>query len=277
VLDHVVVNIGERMDAAVEQWRRLGFQLTPRGYHTLGSINHLAMFGTDYLELIGAPSEAARLDIADWPTGLNGLVFGTEDSSAVHAMLTAAGVACFEPGEFSRPVVLTEGTRDAVFRTVRLPHETTPAGRIYFCQHFTRELVWRDTWRRHPNGSLGVAEMMIATTDPERLGGLFRRMFGASAVSPTAGGLRLAAGLSSVQMVSPPALAQRFGEAAAPPDGREEWMAALVLRTSSLAQAAASLEEGTISGIRREPVRLVVPASQAWGVTLEFREGLWDT
>ena len=46
-LDHVVVNVHDRIDAAAETYRRLGFTLTPRGYHTLGSMNHLAMFGTD--------------------------------------------------------------------------------------------------------------------------------------------------------------------------------------------------------------------------------------
>ena len=41
-------------------WRRgpralaaLGFQLTPMGKHSLGSANHLAVFGEDYLELLG--------------------------------------------------------------------------------------------------------------------------------------------------------------------------------------------------------------------------------
>ena len=54
-LDHVVVNVRERMDDAAALYRRLGFALTPLGRHTLGSINHLAMFGTDYMELLGVP------------------------------------------------------------------------------------------------------------------------------------------------------------------------------------------------------------------------------
>jgi Glyoxalase-like domain len=38
-LDHVVVNTQDRLDEAAETYRRLGFTLTPRGYHTLGSMN----------------------------------------------------------------------------------------------------------------------------------------------------------------------------------------------------------------------------------------------
>jgi hypothetical protein len=81
-LDHVVINARDDMDRAADIYRRLGFTLTERGYHSLGSMNHLAMFGTDYLELIAVPKGATsgRLDLLDFPFGLNGLVFGSEDS-----------------------------------------------------------------------------------------------------------------------------------------------------------------------------------------------------
>ena len=43
-VDHAVINVLTGMDAAVERFRALGFAPTPRGYHPLGSINHLMMF-----------------------------------------------------------------------------------------------------------------------------------------------------------------------------------------------------------------------------------------
>src|ERR1700684_3661859 len=113
-LDHVVINVRDRIDEGADTFRRLGFTLTPRGYHTLGSMNHLAMFGTDYLELIAAPPGATQ-----------------------RPGIVEAGVPLLPPGEFSRPVALPEGTRDAVFRTVRLKPGTVAAGRLYFCHHFT--------------------------------------------------------------------------------------------------------------------------------------------
>ena len=57
VLDHVVVDVRDRIDEAAECFRSIGFKLTPRGRHTLGSVNHLAMFATDYLELLGFPGD----------------------------------------------------------------------------------------------------------------------------------------------------------------------------------------------------------------------------
>src|SRR5258705_11295534 len=100
------------MDAAAECYRRLGFTLTPRGYHSLGSENHLAIFGTDYLELIGVPPGATgRQDLLRWPMGLNGLVWGTEQSAELHPALRAAGGDCFPPGEFTRPRARPGGPR----------------------------------------------------------------------------------------------------------------------------------------------------------------------
>lgn len=270
-LDHVVVNVHDRMDEAQAIYGRLGFSLTPRGYHSLGSVNHLAIFGTDYLELIGTPpGGGGRRDILGWPMGLNGLVWGTEESAEVAAALQGAGVACSAPNEFTRPVELPGGARDAVFRTVRLPNETTEAGRMYFCHHLTRDLVWRDEWRRHANGAVGVLEAVIAAEDPARLGGLFGRMFGASAVRTIPGGVRLAVGLSRFDVVDPRELAARFGAAAAPALGRREWMAALVLRTQGLEMAEAALRAGGVALAAWTPDRVLVGPEQTMGVTLAF-------
>lgn len=267
VLDHAVVNTRLRMAEAAETYRRLGFTLTPRGEHSLGSINHLAVFATDYLELIGLREEGARRDLLDWPEGLNGLVWGSENAAATAGALAAAAVPFLPAQRFTRPVVLDDGARDAAFTTVRLPPDTTPAGRLYFCQHHTRDLVWRDEWRRHANGALGIHRVVLAAEDPAHLGGLFGRLFG-PALRPIAGGVRLAVGLASVDVLTPAAVRAEFG-AAVPPDQRPESMAALVLRTTSLATAAAAI---AAPGVRRDDHRLTVPATSAFGTALAFEE-----
>ncbi len=271
-LDHVVVNVRDRIDAGLETYRRLGFTMTPRGYHTLGSMNHLAILGTEYLELIAAaPGETRRAEILTSPFGLNGLVFGTDNSAAVYSALHAAGVPVEPPLEFSRPVELDDGPRDATFRTVRLTPGAVPAGRIYFCHHFTRDLVWRDEWRHHANGAVGVARAVIAARDPSALGALFARMFGEDAIRRNGTGCSLAVGLSRFDVMSPHELLDEFGDAAPAAEGRDEYMAAFTIRTRSLDRAAAALAAGQINGVRREPDRIVVPASETFGVALEFR------
>lgn len=270
-LDHVVINVRDRIDEAAETWRRLGFTLTARGYHTLGSMNHLAMFGTDYLELIAAPpGDTRRPEIMGAPEGLNSLVFGTEDSAATYAAMREAGVPVFPPGEFSRPVALPEGNRDAVFRTVRLMPGTISAGRLYFCHHFTRDLVWRDEWRHHANGTTGVARAIIAARDPSELGALFGRMFGADALRPIDGGLALTVGVSRFDVVTPETLHAEFDDASPDGGGRDSYMAALEFRTRSLDSAWRAMERGGVAGARREKDRVIVPASAAFGATLAF-------
>jgi Glyoxalase-like domain len=273
-LDHVVVNVRDRIEEGAETYRRLGFTLTPRGYHTLGSMNHLAMFGTEYLELIAAPAgDTRRQEILAAPEGLNGLVWGTEDPDRTYEALRAAGVPMEQPQQFSRPVGLPDGPRDATFRTVRLAAGTTQAGRLYFCHHLTRELVWRAEWRHHANGVIGVMRAVIATRDPASLGGLFARMFGAGAVREIPDGCRLLVGLSQFDVITPAALQRAFGDAAPEGKGRAEFMAALTLRTRSLEAVARALQAGGISAARRDSGQIVVPATAAFGTVLEFREG----
>lgn len=269
-LDHVVINVRDQVDDALATYQRLGFTMTPRGYHTLGSMNHLAIFGTEYLELIAArPGDTGRPEIMASPVGLNGLVFGTEDSAAVFSALQGAGVPILPPLQFSRPVELSTGPRDATFRTVRLPPETTEAGRLYFCHHLTRDLVWRDEWRHHANGAIGVIRAVIVAHDPSRLGGLFTRMFGSGSVRHIDGGQSLALGLSRFDILTPDALHRQFGAAAIVDGHRNEAMAALTIRTRSLEQARAVLKQAQAV---HAADRIVVPASSACGAILEFRE-----
>ena len=53
-IDHVVVLVRD-LDRAQQAYARMGFTLTPRGFHTLGSQNHCLMFGSDYVELLAVP------------------------------------------------------------------------------------------------------------------------------------------------------------------------------------------------------------------------------
>ena len=128
--------------------------------------------------------------------------------------------------------------------------------------------MWRDEWRHHANGVIGVSRAVIAARDPAVLGGLFARMFGADAVRRSAAGCTLLLGLSRFDVITPVGLAAEFGAAAASADGRDTFMAALTLRVRSLEQAAAAVQ---VPGVVREADRIVVPASAACGVTLELR------
>lgn len=188
----------------------------------------------------------------------------------MYQALSAGGVPVEPPDAFSRLVELSgEAKRDAAFRTVRLKPGATEAGRFYFCQHLTRDLVWRDAWRHHPNGALGVVRAVIAASYPAKLAELFARMFGADAVRQDSEGCVLHVGLSRFEVTSPAALTASFPNAAPDGAGRSAFMAALSLRTRSLDDATTALAAGGVDH-RLEAGRIVVPASAACGVALEF-------
>jgi hypothetical protein len=273
-LDHVVINARDDMDRAADIYRRLGFTLTERGYHSLGSMNHLAMFGTDYLELIALPKGATtgRLDLLTFPLGLNGLVFGSEDSAVTYSELTKVGVPVEQPVEFTRPVKYTGGQGDARFRTVRMKNGVVPYGRVYYCHHFTRELVWRDEWRHHKNGTVAVQRAIIVEPDPAKGAKLYADMFGPDNVRDIKGGKSVVIGNSRFDIVTEATLKAEFGDAAPDAEGRAAYMAGLTFRTVSLAKAAQALQDGKIGGVAKKDGRLIVPAMQAVNAVLEFIE-----
>jgi catechol 2,3-dioxygenase-like lactoylglutathione lyase family enzyme len=271
VLDHVVIDVRDRIDEAMRCFQSLGFQLTPRGRHTLGSVNHLAMFATDYLELLGfADDGAIRPEIARFPIGLNGLVFKTAKADLVHDQAAAAGLPILPVQSFSRPVALDGGTRDARFRTTRLDPAQVAMGRVYFCEHQTPDLVWRPEWQTHPNGACAIARVVVATADPQRTARLFRSLFGNRAAADRSGGQIIAAGDAQVELSTPDAVAAEFGETGAQPAGRTEYMAALGIKVRSLPAARECLR--SIPGLRVEQDRLMVPADAAFDTAIAFSE-----
>lgn len=275
VLDHVVINVKGELDDALAVYRRLGFALTERGHHSLGTSNHLAIFGENYLELLGfeAGKSTARPDVTQAPLGLTGLVFKTQDSHALHDALFARGVAAEPAAEFFRPVTLPDGTRqDARFRTVRLNAELVRNGRTFFCHHFTPELVWRDEWREHPNGVTDIVGYVVSTPTPAVTAALYDRVFGPERLTALgADGYALPAGRARVEFVTPSEAERRFGPVETTADGSERSVA-LILRTRSLAQVQATLKENHVPWTSREDGSIVVAAAEGFHLALQFVE-----
>jgi len=272
-LDHVVVDARDRMDEAVQIYQTLGFQLTPRGYHTLGSINHLAIFGTNYLELLGfGEASAMRPELAPFPHGLNGLVFKTDDAEATFRQAQAAGVPVLPANAFSRPLELDGRMQHARFRTTRVPPDASGIGRVYFCEHQTPELVWRPEWQAHPNGAQEMVRVVVATHDASRQATLFARLFGEDAVTQRADGTTelVMTGGGAVVLAPVAETIAKLGEAAPDPAGRQDFMAALAIRVVSVPAVAQLLQQ--VPGIVVEPHRVTVPAKAAMNTTLMFED-----
>lgn len=168
LLDHVVVNTRFDMARAARLFAGLGFTLTPQSRHTLGSINHLMVFDTDYLELVGLPDDGGpvREEILNSPIGIDGLVFQDDNVDSMAERIGSLASSLAPVGQFSRPVTLAEGTQDASFRTARFVPGRFAAGRVYYCQHLTPELIWRQAWQHHANTARCLSGMVAVCADP---------------------------------------------------------------------------------------------------------------
>ena len=149
-IDHAVIAVRD-LDAAATAFTALGFTLTPRGHHSIGSQNHCIMLGSTYIELLVAPVAHPWLDYyRRFGEGLASIALSTSDADATYELLKGKGAR--PPMDLSRPV---DGGI-ARFRLVQIEN----APQVFICQHLTRNLVWQPQWQTHANGA---AELLRPT------------------------------------------------------------------------------------------------------------------
>jgi hypothetical protein len=175
-IDHAVVMVKE-LDKAAENWKRLGFTISPRGTHSahMGTGNYTIMFDPDYMELLGVLTETehnapARAYLAKHGDGVERIAFTAIDSAAGAEEIRARGYAPIGPTDFERPVTMPDGSLSAAkFRTFQWPTAEAPGGvRIFACQHKTRKTVWIPELMKHANGAKRLRQVLIASPDPAK-------------------------------------------------------------------------------------------------------------
>lgn len=270
-IDHVVIATRE-LDSTQDTFRRMGFTLTPRGHHTLGSENHCVMFGQDYFELLMVPQRLPGreyyYDFARIGDGLAAVALKTDNARGAFGELTAAALAPSEPVDFSRPVQLAQGIKTASFRITQLGLEQTPGGQVFLCQHFTRDVVWRPEYQAHANTATGLAALAILSTDVAATAAAYERLFDVKA-REISEGLLIDTGDTPIAIVSEAALAKRLPgvwvSARHPP-----CMAVLFIRVADRAAAERALGAGGLHPARMPDGSVAVGATEAHGVALVF-------
>jgi hypothetical protein len=274
-LDHVVILVRD-LARAEAQLARLGFRPTPRGVHSahMGTANTTVLFndGT-YFEALGVlqPTDhnlAVRTALAE-REGPYGLAFKTEDAGAAAAAFAAAGIGPGDALEFSRPVELQSGPREAAFRVARTDPEHTPGAWLFVCQHRTPEVTWRADYLEQPSGACGVAEVIGIAEDPSIIEDAYRPIFG-DRLTCGKHGVAIAAGRAQITFLPPAGFAARFAPFGDAIGAASPCIAALRLRTSSLERARTVLrQDGVAHGATAEGTLLVAP-EEACGTLLEF-------
>ncbi|MCX8640725.1 VOC family protein [Gilliamella sp. B3172] len=275
-IDHVVITVSDQLDQANSQYQKLGFTTTPRGHHSLGTSNNLAIFTTTYLELLGfEPQNAGKVD-KSWcfADGLTGLVFKTKDANKLYQQLVSQSIKVEGDGpkSFFRPVELNDGTKpEARFKTVRLDPSYTPNGQIFFCDQLTPELVWRKEWQTHPNGVININQVIIEAQKPRSSIKLLEKTFPLANIIEIDGGVRLKAEDKFIDYLTPNAIQHLFGSSVSKANNDQDRKVALGFTTKSLAQTQQALEKGKIK-YNLQNDTIIVPASETYGVVMIFSQ-----
>jgi hypothetical protein len=235
-LDHTVINVHFELDRAQAIFESLGFSLTPRGRHSLGSINHLIVLADDYVEIVGLPTDTdvLRQEVLDSPVGIDGLVFQTNNADQTYQAFTKAKRAIQPVQAFSRPVELDGATYAARFRTTRFEAGTFPAGRVYFCQHLTPELIWRKEWQSHANKVVRTAAFLIVSHDPSAEAKKYLAASGGSLKRGAHGEWRIQAKKYSLVLVTHAQYQECYGPLVQAHTMRESFFGAIALKTTDL-------------------------------------------
>lgn len=277
-IDHVVIAVTD-LDQAQTDFQRLGFTLTPRGRHTMGSQNHCAMFPSDYFELLAVPADhpVTRYysDFLRQGDGLAALALKTDDAKGFQAELVRDGIGCDEPVDFSRPVNLPEGVRDAAFRIAQVHIAETPGGRTFVCQHFTRDVVWRPEYLVHANGAIGLQgiSLLVDKAGFDDVRSAYERLFDRQAEGSGEAGVvwKVATGDAPITVLTPDGFKNNYRGGKL--GGRSlPYVAALHFQVQSIKQAQQFLDQVDVGFTVRSDQSLAVASELTHGLVIVFTE-----
>lgn len=273
-LDHVVVMV-DGIDAAEVAYRKLGFQVQPRGFHKkLGTANHLMIFDTDYFEILGIVEDTEfNAERREWLKGGGGLAnvaLATDGADVAYEAFKAAGLNPDSPLFFDRAVEVAGKTELARFRTVRIPKDNMPVVGFFVCEHQTPEFVYRPEWAAHPNGARGILGVTVIAEQPVRWIPELEKYFGPGSVKREGDGLVVDTGTQPIRYMTPKDYAVRYPGITPVRPG--DHPALLTVRVESLAACEALLKTNGVKFMKPDSGRLVVPPSEAAHLTLEFSE-----
>jgi hypothetical protein len=145
------------------------------------------------------------------------------------------------------------------------------AGRVYYCQHYTPELVWRREWMSHANGSTGLSELTVVTETVDT--DLSHYSMAAQATAKS-----LAEGVWAIDLpdsfritlLSPARYRERYGQLCIDAGGRRSFFGAIVLKAPDLGRIPR--DPAVFAGLRTsEGAHSLALSLPSLNTLLEFR------
>jgi len=276
-IDHVVLAVRD-LDAAVNFYRALGFTVGNRNRHPWGTLNHIVQMPGQFLELIATepgfqkprPHEPVHNfagllgDYLARREGLAMLVLESKDAAADLEAFKAAGIGKPEAFFFERRAKRPDGSDVPVAFTLAFAAApgVKDAG-FFVCQQHHPEHFWSPMLQTHANSVTGIAAVVFQASEPAALAPFFASFSGQG--ERAAPSLSLDTGRGAIELGTPASALAAYG----PNDAGNPGFVALRFRCANVAVLR---EKVAAAGIPQEARagRLVIPASQAFGVALAF-------
>ena len=283
-LDHLVIQVSG-LDAARARLSALGFQVAANGYHPFGTANCCVFFadGTFLEPLAIADEPMARAAAGtgnvftrhalsfreeNGPEGFSAFVFGTNDAKADHAAFAEGGLSAGEILDFGRDFVAADGSRDsAAFRLAFAQAKEAQNCLFFSCERVAVPNVDRTALFEHPNGTTGIAGVIMVAPDPAALGGDLARL-GWLAANEEDDGLRFDGPSFALSVVTPGVFADLTG-LPAPKENAPSYRAAVF----SCRDTQQLMEQLLLAGVdfNFTPDGVIVPPANGQGTTFIFR------
>jgi hypothetical protein len=213
------------LDAAVEAYRGLGFQVGARNRHPAewGTQNHIVQLAGSYIELLAladmrsmAPHApryfsfgAFNRDFLACREGLSMLVLegrGTADADEFRAR----GIGDFDLFEFEREAKRPEGTPVTLgFALAFAGDPKAPEAAFFTSKHRHPEAFWNPAFQQHPNDARRVAGVVMVAKEPAQHRD-FLVAFSDGQARSAADGLTIATSRGDIDVMTPAAYEQRF-------------------------------------------------------------------
>jgi catechol 2,3-dioxygenase-like lactoylglutathione lyase family enzyme len=225
-LDHIVHAVRD-LDAVVELYRRLGFQVGARNVHprSWGTQNHIIQLPGTFIELLAvadnsgivpqAPHHfsfgAFNRNFLSREQGLSMLVLegrGAPDADEFRAR----GIGDYELFEFEREGKRPDGTPIKVAFALAFasdPH--MPHTGFFSCLHRRPENFWNPAFQKHANGAETVAGVVLVAEQPSRHRDFLLAFSGVQNSRNTGDGFTIDLPRGAIEMTTPAALERRFG------------------------------------------------------------------
>jgi hypothetical protein len=257
-LDHVAHFVRDA-NAASDALVRCGFAPTPISIQAspgpsgstkpTGTGNITVMFERGYTEILFKTSDTPlshELDTAiERYAGMHLAAFAVADAAKSHQRLATEGFRVRDLINMSRPVETETGPDKAAFTIARVEPGVMPEGRIQMLTHHTEQAVWQKRWLTHPNGTIGLIDVVIAVADVEEAAQRFSRFTGCAATrTPSGAGALIRLDRGGINLVSHELAAERLPELTFP---TLPFMIGYALRVKSLATAEMAVEAANLA------------------------------